>query len=227
MQIEVRDVTVAYDDIPALNSVSLTFNGSGVVLLTGPTGAGKTTLLRLLYADLVPTSGQVLLDGTLTSTMRPAQRREIRRKQGIVQQNCNLVSDYSVFENVMMPFALAGMSKAESTRLSLELLADMNISYVRHKFPHQLSGGERHLVALARAIATSPEILIADEPTGTLDEKTSASVATTLRSCLERGMGLVISTHSSGLVSAFPEAILCSIEDGKLTSIQPTNEVAP
>lgn len=227
MQIEVRDVTVAYDDIPALNSVSLTFSGQGVVLLTGPTGAGKTTLLRLLYADLVPTSGQVLLDGTVTSTMRPAQRREIRRKQGIVQQNCNLVSDYSVFENVMMPFALAGMSKAESTRLSLELLADMNISYVRHKFPHQLSGGERHLVALARAIATSPEILIADEPTGTLDEKTSASVATTLRSCLERGMGLVISTHSSGLVSAFPEAILCSIEDGKLTSIQPTNEVAP
>jgi len=227
MQIEVQDVTVAYDDIPALNSVSLTLNGSGAVLLTGPTGAGKTTLLRLLYADLVPTTGQVLLDGAVTSTMRPAQSREIRRRQGIVQQNCNLVSDYSVFENVMMPFALSGKSKAESTRLSLELLADMNISYVRHKFPPQLSGGERHLVALARAIATSPEILIADEPTGTLDEKTSACVAATLRSCLEKGMGLVISTHSAGLVSAFPDAILCSIEDGRLSVHQPKPEVAP
>ncbi|MBC8124359.1 MAG: ATP-binding cassette domain-containing protein [Candidatus Kapabacteria bacterium] len=216
MRIDVHDVTVAYDDIPALNNVSLTLDGSGVVMLTGPTGAGKTTLLRLMYGDLLPTHGSVALDGVPTSLMRPSQIRAIRRRQGVVQQNCRLVSDYSVFENVLMPYALAGQSKVDATRLCLDLLADMNISYVRHKYPHQLSGGERHLVALARAVATQPEILIADEPTGTLDEITSSSVAKTLRSCVERGMGLVISTHSSGLVSAFPDALVCTINDGVL-----------
>lgn len=214
MRIEVRNATVSYDGIPALNDASLTIDGSGVVMLTGPTGAGKTTLLRLLYGDLLPTQGTVLIDDVPTTSLRPSQKRAIRRRQGIVQQNCKLVSDYSVFDNVLMPYALAGLTKTDATRECLGLLADMNISYVRHKFPHQLSGGERHLVALARAIATKPEILIADEPTGTLDDVTSASVAKTLRSCVESGMALVISTHSSGLVSAFPEATICSINDG-------------
>lgn len=217
MRIEVRDVTVSYDGIPALNNASLTIDGTGVVMLTGPTGAGKTTLLRLLYGDLLPTQGTVHIDDVATSTLRPSQRRAIRRRQGIVQQNCKLVSDYSVFDNVLMPYALAGRTKAEAARECLGLLADMNISYVRHKFPHQLSGGERHLVALARAIAIKPEILIADEPTGTLDDVTSASVARTLRTCVENGMALVISTHSSGLVTAFPEATVCTINDGILT----------
>lgn len=217
MRIDVRDVTVAYDGIPALTNVTLTFEGSGVIMLTGPTGAGKTTLLRLLYADLLPTQGAVLIDDVATSSMKQKQRHDMRRRQGIVQQNCRLVSDYSVFDNVLMPYALAGHSKADATRMCLDLLADMNISYVRHKFPHQLSGGERHLVALARAIATKPELLIADEPTGTLDEATSAHVASTLRSCVTNGMGLIISTHSTNLVSAFPDATICTIAEGVLT----------
>lgn len=225
MQIEVRDVTVLYDGFPALNNVSLTFSGSGVVLLTGPTGAGKTTLLRLMYADLLPNSGLVVIDGVSTSSMSADLRRKVRRRQGIVQQNCQLVSDYTVFENILMPFALAGLSKSDATRRSLELLADVSISYVRHKYPHQLSGGERHLVALARAIASDPEVLIADEPTGTLDEATSSSVASTLRQCCEKGMGLIISTHSAGLVSAFPDALLCTITDGHLNIHTTSSEV--
>ena len=224
MHIDVRSVTVAYGGIPALNDVSFTFGGSGIVLLTGPTGSGKTTFLRLLYADLLPTSGSVLIDERSTTAMKPAQRRNLRRRLGVVQQNCRLVSDYTVFENMLMPFALAGHGKAEATRQCLDLLADMNISYVRHKYPGQLSGGERHLVARARAIATNPEVLIADEPTGTLDDGTSAGVARTLRSCAERGMGLVISTHSAGLVGAFPDATLCSLHDGVLTTNTPTRE---
>ncbi|MCX6140630.1 MAG: ATP-binding cassette domain-containing protein [Candidatus Kapabacteria bacterium] len=229
MRIDVRDVTVAYDGIPALTNVTLSFEGSGVVMLTGPTGAGKTTLLRLLYADLLPTQGAVLIDDIATSSMKQVQRRAMRRRQGIVQQSCRLVSDYSVFDNVLMPYALAGLSKADATRSCLDLLADMNISYVRHKFPHQLSGGERHLVALARAIASKPELLIADEPTGTLDEATSAHVASTLHSCVTHGMGLIISTHSANLLSAFPQATVCTITEGVLTvdSTHSTIEVQP
>lgn len=214
MQIDVQDVTVSYDGIPALSNVNHTFSGTGVTLLTGPTGAGKTTLLRLLYADLLPTAGTLLIDHVPTSRMKAKQRREVRRRQGIVQQNGRLISDYTVFDNILIPFALAGMSKDIATRAGLDLLADMNISYIRHKYPHQLSGGERHLAALARALASKPELLIADEPTGSLDDVTSTHVASILHASVASGMGLIISTHSSWLVAAFPGASICMISDG-------------
>jgi cell division transport system ATP-binding protein len=191
------------------------------MLCTGPTGAGKTTLLRLLYADLVPTTGSVLIDGVQTSAMSPAQRRAMRLQQGIVQQNCLLVSDYTVFENVLMPYAVRGVSKDEAHRACLDLLADLNISYVRNKYPHQLSGGERHLVALARALSSKPDVLIADEPTGTLDDATSAQVARMLHTHQLAGMTMVISTHSQKFVNAFPSATVCSVVDGTVRITPP------
>ncbi len=222
MRIEVRNATVAYDGIPTLHDASLTIEPGNIILCTGPTGAGKTTLLRLLYADLLPTGGSVVVDDIATSAMTSAQRRAMRLRQGIVQQNCLLVSDYTVFDNILMPYAIRGASKDEAHRASLDLLADLNISYVRNKYPHQLSGGERHLVALARAMSSKPEILIADEPTGTLDDATSAQVAQTLLSRHHDGMTMVISTHSQNFVNAFPTATICSVIDGvvRVTSQQ-------
>ncbi len=221
MRIEVCDATVAYDGIPTLHQTSLTIEPGSIVLCTGPTGAGKTTLLRLLYADLVPTTGSVLIDGAQTSAMSPAQRRAMRLQQGIVQQNCLLVSDYTVFENVLMPYAVRGVSKDEAHRACLDLLADLNISYVRNKYPHQLSGGERHLVALARALSSKPDVLIADEPTGTLDDATSAQVANMLHTRHHAGMTMVISTHSQNFVNAFPTATVCSVIDGTVRMTPP------
>jgi cell division transport system ATP-binding protein len=217
MRIEVHNATVAYDGIPTLHDASLTIEPGSIVLCTGPTGAGKTTLLRLLYADLLPTSGNVSVDGILTSAMTSAQRRAMRLRQGIVQQSCLLVSDYTVFENVLMPYAIRGVAKDEAHRACLDLLADLNISYVRNKYPHQLSGGERHLVALARAVSSKPDMLIADEPTGTLDDATSAQVAQMLLSRQHEGMTMVISTHSQNFVNAFPKATICSVIDGVVT----------
>ncbi len=214
MRIEVCDATVAYDGIPTLHQASLTIESGTVIICTGPTGAGKTTLLRLLYADLLPTTGSVLIDGVHTSAMTSAQRKAMRLQQGIVQQNCLLVSDYTVFENVLMPYAVRGVPRDEAHRACLNLLADLNISYLRNKYPHQLSGGERHLVALARALSSKPDILIADEPTGTLDDATSAQVARLLHAGHHAGMTMVISTHSQTFVNAFPSASICSVVDG-------------
>jgi cell division transport system ATP-binding protein len=98
MIIDVQDVTVMYDGIPALSNVSLTVSQGATIVLTGPTGAGKTTLLRLLYAELLPTSGLVLINGTPTSRLKPKQVRELRRTIGIVQQQGRLVDDYTVYE---------------------------------------------------------------------------------------------------------------------------------
>lgn len=216
MTITLDHVTVAYNGIPALSDVSATISTDQPLVLTGPTGAGKTTLLRLLYADLMPTSGQVIVDGTPTSSMKPKQRRAYRQRLGIVQQDCRLVSDYTVFDNVLMPFALRGIAKADANRQCLELLADLNISYVKHKLPRQLSGGEQHLVALARALAMQPELIIADEPTGTLDDVTSNDVAIALKQAINRGVGLVASTHSTAFAEALTGARLLKLAEGTI-----------
>ncbi len=217
MQFDITNASVQYHGIPVLRDVTLSFNGVSALILTGPTGSGKTTLLRLLYAALQPNTGQVLIDGADTKRMRSSAIQGIRRRMGIVEQECRLVSAYNVFDNVLMPLALSGMKKSEATARCLSLLADMNISYLRNKMPRELSGGERHLVALARSIAMEPEVLIADEPTGTLDDGTSSRLAATLSACLDRGMGLIISTHSASLVASFPTARLCTLNEGVLS----------
>lgn len=216
MTFEVRDVTVTYDGFHALRDVTCTIDTGAVTILTGPTGAGKTTLLRLLYADLLPTSGEILVDGRSTRSMKGRDIRALRRTLGIVQQDCRLMSHMSVFENVLMPLALAGVNKSDATKRALEILADLNVSYVRHKLPSQLSGGERHLVALARALAAGPLVVIADEPTGTLDERTSLEVAHALNSVAATGTNVILSTHSTTLPRAFTGAQHIVIDEGRL-----------
>ena len=226
MHILFDSVTVEYSGIPALNKVSFEYDSPSVLMLTGATGAGKTTLLRLMYADVMPTTGEVNIDGMSTARMKPKQRRAVRRSLGIVQQDCKLVSDYTVYENVLMPFALREFARADANVAALELLADLGISYVRNKMPRQLSGGERHLVALARAIAMEPRVIIADEPTGTLDEGTAKTVAAALQTAVSKGIGLVVSTHSQSFVSAFPSARRFFLEEGVLAQI-PVADASP
>lgn len=219
MQFRFDKVTVEYSGIAAISDVSFEYDGSGIMMLTGATGAGKTTLLRLLYADILPTSGHVYVDGLQTSTMKAKMRRELRRKLGIVQQDCKLVNDYTVFENVLMPFALRRFARSDANSRALELLADLGVSYIRHKMPRQLSGGERHLVALARALAMNPSVIVADEPTGTLDDKTASAVAENLQASVARGVGLIASTHSKFFSLAFPQAQRYVLEEGVLKKI--------
>lgn len=217
MNIEFDGVSVSYSGIDAVRDVTLTISTEQPVVLTGPTGAGKTTLLRMIYADVLPTSGAVRVDGIATSSMKSKQRRALLQRLGIVQQDCRLVSDYTVFDNVLMPYVLRGLSKADAQRECLELLADLNISYVKHKLPRELSGGEQHLVALARALAMKPELIIADEPTGTLDDVTSNEVAIALKQAINRGVGLIVSTHSKQFVEAMEGARRVNITEGRIT----------
>ncbi len=216
MTFDLRSATVVYDAIPALEAATCTFDGGGIHVMTGATGAGKTTLLRLLYVDVVPTSGEVIIDGTSTRRMSTKAIRQLRQRMGIVQQHGRLMGDLTVYDNVIMPLAARGMSRTEANKRCLEVLADLNVSYVRHKLPHQLSGGERHLVALARAVVGSPDVLLADEPTGTLDPATTTSVASYLTDLATRGTQIILSTHSQTLLTSLQGALVYSVSEGRL-----------
>jgi cell division transport system ATP-binding protein len=232
MRFTLERTTVEFNGIPALHNVSLELNTGGSILLIGPTGAGKTTLLRLLYADILPTGGQVLVDDVPTSELSIKGRQALRRRMGIVEQNGRLVSDYTVFDNVLMPFALHGLRKDEAEQSSLELLADLNISYIRNKLPRELSGGERHLVALARALALQPEVVLADEPAGALDKITAIEVARALKKAIAAGTTVIASTHNEHLAQEMDNARMIEIREGivvadRAPTMPPTDILPP
>ncbi|MFZ9870067.1 MAG: cell division ATP-binding protein FtsE [Candidatus Kapaibacteriota bacterium] len=216
MKFRLERVSVEYAGIPAVRNLSIDYDGTDVLILMGATGAGKTTLLRLLYADVLPSQGDVMINGVSTSTMSLKVRQQMRRKMGIVQQDGRLMSDYTVFENVLATYALSGYSRRHAEEACLSLLADLNISYVRQKYPRELSGGERHLVALARALAVNPEVVIADEPTGTLDPATTLEVARIFQRVVDQGIGVVVSTHNPAFAAAFPTARTITLAEGAL-----------
>lgn len=216
MKFRLERVSVEYAGIPAVRNLSIDYDGTDVLILMGATGAGKTTLLRLLYADVLPSQGDVLINGVSTSKMPLKVRQQMRRKMGIVQQDGRLMSDYTVFENVLATYALSGYGRRHAEEACLSLLADLNISYVRQKYPRELSGGERHLVALARALAVNPEVVIADEPTGTLDPATTLEVARIFQRVVDQGIGVVVSTHNPTFAAAFPTARTITLAEGSL-----------
>ncbi|MBI3258085.1 MAG: ATP-binding cassette domain-containing protein [Ignavibacteriae bacterium] len=221
MHIDFRGVSVQFDVIPALSNITAVLPDGQTTLLVGPTGAGKTTLLRLLFADIFPHTGSVFLNGQNTAIMKPHQKRSFLQKTGIVFQDCKLLPHSTVYENVLYPLIINEFPKNEIDHKCLEILLDTGISHLRDKYPHQLSGGEKHLVALSRAIIHKPEFLIADEPTGNLDADSTLEVATVLQNQINKGVTVVISTHSSELIACFPKATRLEMSEGKITKVIP------
>ncbi|MES2767360.1 MAG: ATP-binding cassette domain-containing protein [Bacteroidota bacterium] len=218
MTFELRSVTVQFEAIPALDDISCTISDKRSILLTGPTGAGKTTFLKLLFADMYPDKGDVLLNGKSTRKMHAPELRKYLRQMGIVFQDTKLISQYTVFENVLYPLFVNGFSKSEANKAGLEILAEIGISHLRDKFPKNLSGGEKHFVALARALILKPEVIIADEPTGNLDSVATAQTAQILLKAAENGALVILSTHSSELIDYFPGARRIELLEGKIVS---------
>lgn len=217
MEFLFRSASVHFEKIPALNEVSCDINDGDIVVLTGPTGAGKTTFLRLMYADLYPSAGSLFLNGQDTTTIKQRQLLALRRQMGIVFQDCKLLDNRTVYENVIYPLYATKTSKKEADKRCLEVLSDIGISYLRNKFPHQLSGGEKHLTALARAITLQPQVLLADEPTGNLDDDSAAKVAALLQRVVADGATVVLATHSRAMLDLFPNARKFSLREGVLT----------
>jgi putative ABC transport system ATP-binding protein len=180
----------------ALAEVSLEIHGGEYVAVAGPSGSGKSTLLSILGLLESPTRGRHYLKGKPVEVLDADARGRIRNREiGFVFQSFNLIGDLTVFDNVELPLTYRGMSKAERKRRVQEALEKVAMAHRMRHFPAQLSGGEQQRVAVARALAGRPAVLLADEPTGNLDSKNAGAVMELLRELHQEGATIVMVTH--------------------------------
>jgi len=199
--IQLHNVSLAYQkDATALNNITLRIEKGEFVFLTGPSGAGKTTLLRLLYGALTPTRGQVLIDGQNVSRMTPSQIPHLRRMVGVVFQDFKLLPTRTVFENVAITLEVLGWGRADIGKKVMHILKQMGIESKINLTPQRLSGGEQQRVALARALVNDPKILLADEPTGNLDDANKNQILNIFKEANIRGTTVVVATHDRRLI---------------------------
>lgn len=188
------------NDATALNNINLRIGRGEFVFLTGASGAGKTTLLRLLYGALHPTRGQVLIDGQNISRLTRAQIPLLRRGIGVVFQDFKLLPNRTVFENVAITLEVLGWGRADIGKKVMHILRQTGMDTKINLTPQRLSGGEQQRVALARALVNDPKILLADEPTGNLDDANKNQILNIFKEANVRGTTVVVATHDRRLI---------------------------
>jgi cell division transport system ATP-binding protein len=194
--IQLHNVGMSYQaETPALTDINLKIPKGDFVFLTGQSGAGKSTLLKLLYAELVPTRGQVLIDGVNLSRLSRSQIPLLRRTIGVVFQDYKLLPNRTVLENVAITLEVLGWGKRDIGKKVFHILKRMGLEDKMNSTPLRLSGGEQQRVALARALVNDPKILIADEPTGNLDEENKEQILAIFKEANIRGTTVVVATH--------------------------------
>ncbi|ABL00019.1 cell division ATP-binding protein FtsE [Pelobacter propionicus] len=223
--IQLHNVFLSYQkDATALNNISLRIAKGEFVFLTGPSGAGKTTLLRLLYGALTPTSGQVLVDGQNVSRMTPSQIPFLRRSIGVVFQDFKLLQNRTVFENVAITLEVLGWGRADIGKKVMHILKQMGIASKVNLTPQRLSGGEQQRVALARALVNDPKILLADEPTGNLDDSNKEQILSIFKDANARGTTVVVATHDRRLIENSHKRLVSLIKGDIVEQVDPKEE---
>jgi putative ABC transport system ATP-binding protein len=210
----VGDVRVA-----ALEDISLTVPEGSFLGVTGASGSGKSTLLNLLGGLDTPSAGTIEIGGALVSAMdREALARYRRFGAGMIFQSFNLVAARTALENVELPLVFAGLDKRERKRRAAELLDKVGLAHRAGHRPSELSGGEQQRVAVARALANGPRLLLADEPTGNLDSRTAREIVTLLAGLnRERNLTIIMVSHEEGLVREFAHEIV-RLRDGRVVA---------
>jgi cell division transport system ATP-binding protein len=216
--IQLFHVTKEYPgDGPALQDVSLTIGKGEFVFLTGASGAGKSTLLKLVFCDEAATAGQLLLFGKNVAKISGAAIPFLRRNIGVVFQDFKLLANRTVAENVALPLEVRGLALKEIRRRVRGLLRSVGLEHRAGKFPPSLSGGEQQRVAVARALAPDPALLLADEPTGNLDPERTLEVMELLHGANARGTTVVVATHDRSLLERYKRRVVV-LEAGRLLS---------
>ena len=192
----------------AITDVSFSVEKGEFIFLVGPTGSGKTTIFRLLIREMIPSSGTIVVSSWDLVKLPSKKIPDLRKKIGVVFQDLKLLNDRTVIENVMLPLEVAGMKPKEAVARTEEVLNQVGILEHRDKFPVQLSGGELQRTAIARALILSPEILLADEPTGNLDDVTAFEIVKLLSDINEKGTTILMATHNKEIVRKLNKRII-------------------
>lgn len=214
--ISFEKVMVHYDGgAPILNNISLSFQKKSFSFITGASGAGKTTFMRLLYAGIRPSSGKLQVFGEDISTISGDRLCRLRQKIGVVFQDFNLLSHLTVLENVALPLKVIGEAVDNRIVQAKEILDWVGLGNCFNAYPDTLSGGQKQRVAIARAVITRPEILLADEPTGNVDDQIATKLMNLFHGMYKMGTCVIIATHSRRFVETFNYGEL-HIENGKI-----------
>ncbi len=201
--------------VQALSGVNFSAESGEFVAIMGESGSGKTTLLNILASLDKPTSGEVLLNGKNIVTMRDRDLSAFRRNHlGFVFQDFNLLDTFSLQDNIFLPLVLSGKPFSEMKRRLVPIAAQLGIESILHKFPYEVSGGQKQRCAVARALITQPELVLADEPTGALDSKAAAQLLSLFCEVNESGQTILMVTHS--LRAASHAGRVLFIKDGQV-----------
>jgi len=215
--LEYHQVSVIYPNgAHALHEVTLTIGKGEFVFLVGPTGEGKSTLLRLAYREVLPTTGQVIVNGKDVGRMPHSRVPHLRRELGVVFQDFKLLPDKTAWENLAFALQVVGTSRQEIHRRLTELLAQANLEHKADCFPSQLSAGEQQRLCIARALINHPPLLLADEPTGNLDPQTSQETMDLLGRINLNGTTVVVASHDRAIVDQMQRRVV-AIHGGRVT----------
>ena len=218
--IEFRNVSKKYDTgTEAVHNANFVINKGDFAFLVGSSGSGKSTLIKLILKEEEPTSGHIIINGKDTTFLKPKRVPYLRRSMGVVFQDFRLLPDKTVYENVAFAMYIVRATPKHIRRQVPMVLAMVGLSDKANVYPNELSGGEQQRVALARALVNNPSMLIADEPTGNLDSKTTMEVLQLMQKIVrEQNQTLVMVTHDDHLASYADRRI--RIVDGKIVNIE-------
>ncbi len=213
--ISLRKVSYSYNKWVGVSEADLDLEEGSYTYIIGPTGSGKTTLMRLIYMQLFPDSGQVLIDGMDTNRIKRRNIPKMRQKIGMIFQDYNLLGDRNLFANVALPLHVIGMPRQEIRERVEEMLNQVGLHGKQAHYSHELSGGEQQRACIARALVKDPDFILADEPTGNLDPITAYDLLELMDKINASGTSIFMASHNYTLIRDRGHRIV-QIQEGKL-----------
>ncbi len=213
------NVEFKYANQSVFNNLNLSLAEKDFAFLIGKSGVGKSTLLQLVYMDILPQAGYVQVGEFSSDTIKPNQLPRLRKKLGIVFQDFKLLDDRNVYNNLAFVLHVTGTPRKIINDKIMHSLKAVGLEHKYKNMPNQLSGGEQQRVAIARAIINEPKLILADEPTGNLDPKTSEEIMAILKNINDKGTAILFATHNYDLVKK-TDAKIYKIEDGKAVKVK-------
>ena len=211
--IHLNNVSYAYEKGGGVSNINMSIADDEYAFLIGPTGSGKTTLLRLIYMDLLPQVGNVVIDEYDSTNIKQKRIALLRRKVGMIFQDYHLLDDRNLFNNIALPLHVIGYDKEEIVDLVSEALEEVGLDGKEDHFPNELSGGEQQRACVARAMIKGPDVILAEEPTGNLDPVTSFELIKLLEEVNKEGTAILMASHNYNLIKGRGHRII-EIQDG-------------